>query len=176
MENLSLHESLDVFSDHLPDIRAALIDNMSADLELVVPPPEVEGELQKELWAELYQLEVEQLIYKRKIVLERINSRLQPRTIQQRAGQITEDDIERARQFPIDQMYAGRLFGKDQGRRFGHCPFHQEKSASFCIHPNKGEGERWSCFGACNEHGDAIAYKMKADKVDFLTAVRELIK
>jgi len=176
METLSLHEALDVFSDNLPDIRAALIDNMSADLELVVPPPTVEGELQNELWAELYTLEVEQLIHKRKIALERINSRLQPRSIQQRAGQITEDDVERARQFPIDQMYGGRLMGPESGRRFGHCPFHQEKSASFCIHPNKGEGERWSCFGACNEHGDAIAYKMKADKVDFLTAVRELIR
>jgi len=194
VEKLSLHEALDIFAEHLPDVRTSLIESMSDELGKLEYFPTTRAAHSKwhiktfgkkstydgdwdclfDLLGNLNILNVEKLIEKRRVVVERITSRMQTRSIQQRAGQITQDDIEKARQYPIDQLYSGRLFGKENGRRFGHCPFHQEKTASFCIHENKGDGDRWSCFGTCNEHGDAIAYKMKTDGIDFIRAVKEL--
>lgn len=49
------------------------------------------------------------------------------------------------------QHYDGEL--RQRGRRWwALCPFHREKTASFCIEPEKG---RARCFG-CGWHGDAL--------------------
>jgi DNA primase len=50
------------------------------------------------------------------------------------------------------------------------CPFHDEKSPSFTL-----DGERgfYHCFG-CGVHGDAIAFVMAYDHLDFLDAVEYL--
>ncbi len=50
------------------------------------------------------------------------------------------------------------------------CPFHNEKTPSFHIQPDKGF---WHCFG-CSEHGDAITFVMKTEGLDFMSAVRKL--
>jgi hypothetical protein len=58
-----------------------------------------------------------------------------------------------------------------RGREYaGLCPFHNEKTPSFDI----VEDQRFfHCFG-CGAHGDAIAFLMRADKVDFRAAVEQL--
>lgn len=52
----------------------------------------------------------------------------------------------------------------------GLCPFHQEKSPSFHVNPDKGI---FKCFG-CGEGGDVFAFVQKAKGLDFLDSVREL--
>jgi DNA primase len=52
----------------------------------------------------------------------------------------------------------------------GNCPFHNEKTPSFNVNPEKGI---FHCFG-CNEGGDVFAFIMKIKNVDFPTSVREL--
>lgn len=53
----------------------------------------------------------------------------------------------------------------------GHCPFHQERTPSFYVWP---ERQLWRCFGACSEGGDVIAFLMKAENLDFPEALRSL--
>lgn len=53
---------------------------------------------------------------------------------------------------------------------FARCPFHQEKSASFSVNPNK---QFFYCFG-CSESGDVITFVMKYNGLDFIDAVVSL--
>lgn len=52
------------------------------------------------------------------------------------------------------------------------CPFHNEKTPSFCI---KEDGQFYHCFG-CGESGDVIKFVQKYENVDFVTAVSMLAK
>jgi DNA primase len=59
---------------------------------------------------------------------------------------------------------------KSGGRYVGLCPFHQEKTPSFGVSPDRGT---FKCFG-CGEGGDAIAFVEKIEKVDFVGAIEWL--
>lgn len=52
----------------------------------------------------------------------------------------------------------------------GLCPFHNEKSPSFNVMPEKGF---FHCFG-CKAAGNVIDFVMKRDRVDFIDALRTL--
>ena len=57
------------------------------------------------------------------------------------------------------------------GRQFkGLCPFHQEKTPSFYVDPNR---RSFKCFG-CGEWGDAISFVRKVEGKGFGEAVRGL--
>jgi len=63
---------------------------------------------------------------------------------------------------------------KKTGRNFkALCPFHQEKTPSFIVSP---ERQIWRCFGACNEGGDVIKFLMKWENLTFFEALKELAK
>jgi len=60
---------------------------------------------------------------------------------------------------------------KRRGRSFvGLCPFHQEKTPSFNVIPEKGI---FHCFG-CQAGGDAFKFLMMMDGLSFVEAVKEL--
>lgn len=60
---------------------------------------------------------------------------------------------------------------KRRGRSFsGLCPFHNEKSPSFHVNPERGF---FHCFG-CKESGSAIDFVMKLEGLTFPEAVRAL--
>lgn len=93
-----------------------------------------------------------------------------PVKLQNKIQSLSEEDIARAKQSPIEDHYEGRL--RKVGSRFtGLCPFHQEKTPSFYIFSDN----HWHCFGACGEGGDVIKFVMKTKKLTFPEAVRYLL-
>ena len=60
---------------------------------------------------------------------------------------------------------------RKSGSRFvGLCPFHQERTPSFGVSPDRGT---YKCFG-CGEGGDAIAFVEKQENLDFVGAIEFL--
>ncbi len=67
----------------------------------------------------------------------------------------------------IGQTVALKRRGKDY---LGLCPFHQEKTPSFHVSPSR---QFFHCFG-CKEHGNAIDFIIKRDRIEFIEALRQL--
>jgi DNA primase len=60
---------------------------------------------------------------------------------------------------------------KKKGREYtACCPFHNEKSPSFTVSPNK---QFYHCFG-CGVHGSALSFLMEYEHLDFVEAVESL--
>jgi len=87
-------------------------------------------------------------------------------------GSIPEDKIDEVKsRINIVDLVAGYVNLKQAGRNFiGLCPFHQEKTPSFTVNPEK---QIFYCFG-CGEGGNAITFVMKQNNLSFPEAVRYL--
>lgn len=53
----------------------------------------------------------------------------------------------------------------------GLCPFHNEKTPSFVVSPQK---QIFTCFGGCGASGDVVSFVMKYYNLDFNEAVEKL--
>lgn len=71
----------------------------------------------------------------------------------------------------IVEVVERRLLLKKAGREYqALCPFHDEKTPSFTVSPQK---QFYHCFG-CGAHGTAIGFLMQYEGMDFPAAVEEL--
>jgi DNA primase len=71
----------------------------------------------------------------------------------------------------IVEVIGSRLTLKKAGREYkACCPFHNEKSASFWVSPEK---QFYHCFG-CGAHGTVLRFLMEHDHMPFPEAVDEL--
>lgn len=85
---------------------------------------------------------------------------LTPKTIQE-----VQDRAE------IEEVVGDYLPLKKKGQNlWACCPFHEEKSPSFSVSPNKGI---YKCFG-CGKAGDSIQFIMDLDGLSFPEAIRQL--
>ncbi len=71
----------------------------------------------------------------------------------------------------IVEVIGNRVPLKKAGREFkACCPFHDEKTPSFHVVPNK---QFYHCFG-CGAHGTALGFLMDYEQLSFVEAVEEL--
>ncbi len=159
---INLGEALDIFQDHIPDIRKACVENIIA-LNIPKEPPEEYEMTVKNIMYHIDYLAATQKAEPIMKVIKRIDSR----NIKPSAQSITDEDIIRAKEKPIEELYDGQLFGRK--RKSGLCPFHNERSPSFYIFPDN----RFKCFG-CQLGGTSVDFIMHRDGVDFITAVKTL--
>jgi DNA primase len=71
----------------------------------------------------------------------------------------------------IVEIIGARVALKKSGREYkACCPFHNEKTPSFWVSPDK---QFYHCFG-CGAHGTAVGFLMQYEKLGFLDAVEDL--
>jgi DNA primase len=88
------------------------------------------------------------------------------------AGRIPQSFIdELVGRADIVELIGARVPLKKAGREFrACCPFHDEKTPSFWVSPDK---QFFHCFG-CGAHGTALGFLMQYDQLPFVEAVEEL--
>ncbi len=79
------------------------------------------------------------------------------------------DEI-RARLDILEIVQTKVVLKKRGANYWGCCPFHEEKTPSFCVSPQKGI---FKCFG-CGEGGDAISFLMKINNQSFNEVIKDL--
>ncbi len=84
----------------------------------------------------------------------------------------SKDFIERVRQAnPVEKIVGEYVTLKKSGKNLkGLCPFHNEKTPSFSVSPDKGF---FHCFG-CGKSGSVFNFLMEHDGISFQEAVEEL--
>jgi DNA primase catalytic core len=90
-------------------------------------------------------------------------------------ARLKENELERLKQevslLDLVQSYGVEL--KKKGKDLiGLCPFHDDRSPSLVISPDKN---LWHCMGACQEGGSVIDWVMKSESVSFRNAL-EILK
>lgn len=84
------------------------------------------------------------------------------------------DDVAKVREkTDVVALISEYLSVKKAGRNFkANCPFHNEKTPSFVISP---ERQMWHCFG-CQKSGDSFSFLMEYEHLEFPEALRMLAK
>jgi len=86
-------------------------------------------------------------------------------------GGVDEADIARAKEVPIQNFFMDKL--NERGLLLtGKCPFHNENNDSFTIYKKQNS---FYCYG-CKVGGSVIDFIMLQQNIDFLSAVKFLIK
>ena len=71
----------------------------------------------------------------------------------------------------LEEVVAEYVPLERKGKRYwGRCPFHNEKTASFCVH---AEEQFYYCFG-CHASGSVFRFVQEMEHMDFPEAVRFL--
>lgn len=162
---MRIHEALDIFEENIDDI----IDAIRENIRDAVTEINAENEKLGKTWVAK---EVGRLIIEQQAgdLIKRHNFALQYRDAKRNPtpGRITVVDIERAKEYPINELYVGKL--KKHNKTYtGLCPFHNEKTPSFHIKNN-----RFKCYG-CDAFGDSVDFYMRTHNVSFTQAVNKLL-
>ncbi|MDA8621115.1 DNA primase [Psychrosphaera sp.] len=73
----------------------------------------------------------------------------------------------------IVELIDARVPLKKAGKNYqACCPFHNEKSPSFSVSPDK---QFYHCFG-CGAHGNSIGFLMEYEQLEFVEAIEELAR
>jgi DNA primase len=85
----------------------------------------------------------------------------------------TEEILKLKNSIDIQEFYSKYLELKKSGNNYwACCPFHNEKTPSFCINSDTGV---FKCFGGCSDvYGDIIDFYQKINEVDFQDALFQL--
>jgi DNA primase len=89
-------------------------------------------------------------------------------------ARVSEEEIQRLkREIALERLAAAagvalKRHGKDW---IGRCPFHDDRSPSLVITPEKN---LWHCLGECQAGGTVIDWVMRAERVSFRHAVELL--
>ena len=85
--------------------------------------------------------------------------------------EIVEGKIDIKDKIDLVEYVSKHVTLQKSGQNFkANCPFHQEKTPSFYVFPDRGN---FKCFG-CSEGGDLLTYVMRRDGVEFPDALHEL--
>lgn len=85
------------------------------------------------------------------------------------AGKTIIEEVKR--RLDIVDIIGSRVELRRAGRNFKTvCPFHQEKTPSFVVFPDR---QTYHCFG-CGKSGDVISFLMETDSLDFKEALHQL--
>ena len=87
-------------------------------------------------------------------------------------ARIPQETIDRIRDAAdIVDVVSRHVDLKKRGKNFfGLCPFHNEKTPSFSVAPDKGI---YHCFG-CGNGGNAVNFIIEFEKISFVEAVQQL--
>ncbi|KAB7627299.1 DNA primase [Alkalilimnicola sp. S0819] len=90
------------------------------------------------------------------------------------AGRIPEQFIDEVvNRTDVVELVGARVKLKKAGRNYsGLCPFHNERTPSFTVAPDK---QFYHCFG-CGAHGNAIQFLMEYERMEFRDAVELLAR
>lgn len=97
-------------------------------------------------------------------------SGLKPKAAEVKGNKITDQDIAKAKMFPLEHLYIDKLI-KRGSTGVGRCPFHNDRGPSFTIYLKTN---RFWCYG-CSTGSDPIDYVVKRDNCTFLEAVKKLV-
>ena len=161
---LTLHQSLDIFSDSLEDIKQACIENID---DIVSNTKKGNfGWVSEEVLKLKIEYHTRHYRKSLKAIVSRQQVSLNPL---QALSKITDEQIERAKEYPIQELYES-LTGNTIRGGMAKCPFHDDKTASFSMR----RYNRYRCFG-CEEKGSVIDLHMKLNNSTFTKSVRALL-
>lgn len=164
-ETINLSAALAIFDDQLADIRKACVLNAQAIQARPHKELDIDADwTQEDIHLAVEDIKIQEQLHPLTRVIGRIDGRKKHYT-----GSITEADIERAREYPIEDLWS-ELVGTPVRHGMAHCCFHNDNTESLSLRKHN----RYKCFG-CDAKGDVIDLYMKLNGVDFITAVKKLV-
>lgn len=163
--NMRLTEAFDIFEENMDEIIVAMRDNIRDSITNINIRSEAFGTswVADEVKRLMIEQQVGSLIRSHNFARSYMDAKRNPTQ-----GRITQADILRAKEYPLNELYVGKLV-KHNKTYSGLCPFHNERTSSFHIKNN-----RFKCFG-CEARGDSIDFYRRLHNVLFTQAVKALI-